>query len=120
MHPRIGEGDTAAYRRLRLKALKEHPSAFVSSYEEQDEWPFERFAQRLRGSFGSAGSFNLGCFVEEDLVRTVGYFCDEGPKRIHIGKIVGMHMAAGYEGNEYGQALTAFAAARSGGGSAPD
>ena len=101
----LGEGDAAAYRRLRLRALREHPTAFVSSYEEQKDWPLEPFARRLRGSFGSADSFNLGCFVEEGLVGTVGFFREEGPKRMHIGRIVGMHVAAEHQGMGYGRAL---------------
>ena len=54
----LGEEDASAYRVLRLRALKEHPTAFVSSYEEHKDWPLETFAQRLRRSFDSAGSFN--------------------------------------------------------------
>lgn len=101
----MGESDAASYRTLRLRALNEHPTAFVSSYEEQKEWPLERFAQRLRGSFDSAGSFNLGCFVDEAIVGTVGFFRYDGPKRMHIGKIVGMHVAAEHHGQGYGRAL---------------
>ena len=101
----LDEDDACAYRVLRLRALKEHPTAFVSSYEEQKDWPLEFFAQRLRRSFNSADSFNLGCFVKEDLVGTVGFIRDEGPKRLHIGKIVGMHVAAEHHGQGYGRAL---------------
>ena len=101
----LGEGDATAYRTLRLRALREHPTAFVSSHEEQREWPLERFAQRLRGSFDSDGAFNLGCFVDEALIGTVGFFREEGPKRMHIGKIVGMHVAAEHQGKGYGRAL---------------
>ena len=108
----LGESDAAAYRTLRLRALKEHPTAFVSSYEEQKEWPLERFAQRLRGSFDSAGSFNLGCFVDEAIVGTVGFFRYDGPKRMHIGKIVGMHVAAEHHGKGYGRALLGAALER--------
>ena len=108
----LGEGDAPSYRTLRLRALKEHPTAFVSSHEEQREWPLERFAQRLRGSFESAGAFNLGCFVDEDLVGAVGFFREEGPKRMHIGKIVGMHVAAEHQGKGYGRALLGAAIER--------
>ena len=108
----LGESDAAAYRTLRLRALNEHPTAFVSSYEEQKEWPLERFAQRLRGSFDSAGSFNLGCFVDEAIVGTVGFFRYDGPKRMHIGKIVGMHVAAEHHGKGYGRALLGAALER--------
>ncbi len=105
----LGEGDAAAYRTLRLRALREHPTAFVSSYEEQKDWAVEVFAQRLRGSFDSADSFNLGGFVEESLIGTVGFFRFEGPKRMHIGKIVGMHVAAEHHGSGYSRVLLAAA-----------
>ncbi len=108
----LGEDDAVAYRTLRLRALREHPTAFVSSYEEQKDWPLEVFAQRLRGFFESAGSFNLGGFVEENLIGTVGFFRDDGPKRMHIGKIVGMHVAAEHQAKGYGRALLGAALER--------
>ncbi len=108
----MGEGDAAAYRTLRLKALREHPTAFVSSYEEQKDWPLEVFAQGLRRSSDSVDSFNLGGFVEESLIGTVGFFRFEGPKRMHIGKIVGMHVAAEHHGSGYGRALLGAALER--------
>ena len=108
----LSEDDAAAYRTLRLRALREHPTAFVSSYEEQRDWPLEAFAGRLRGSSGSADGFNLGCFVEDELVGTVGFFRNDGPKRMHIGKIVGMHVAAEHQGYGYGRSLLAEALGR--------
>ena len=108
----LGESDAAAYRSLRLRALKDHPTAFVSSYEEQKDWPLETFAQRLRATVDPADSFNLGCFVEGDIVGTVGFFRHAGPKRMHIGKIVGMHVAAEHQGKGHGRALLADALGR--------
>ena len=108
----LGEGDALEYRKLRLRALEEHPTAFVSSYEDQKDSPLETFAQRLRRTVGSAGSFNLGCFIEEDLVGTVGFFRHDGPKRMHIGAIVGMHVAAEQQGNGHGRALLSAALER--------
>ena len=108
----LGEGDALQYRTLRLRALKEHPTAFVSSYEQQKDWPLETFAQRLLRTFDSADSFNLGCFVDENLVGTVGFFRHDGPKRMHIGAIVGMHVAAEQQGIGYGRALLAAALER--------
>ena len=105
----LGESDAFQYRTLRLRALKEHPTAFVSSYEQQKDWPLESFAQRLLRTFDSADSFNLGCFVDENLVGTVGFFRHDGPKRMHIGAIVGMHVAAEQQGRGYGRALLASA-----------
>ena len=101
----LGEGDAFRYRTLRLRALKEHPTAFVSSYEQQKDWPLETFAQRLLRTFDSADSFNLGCFVEGNLVGTVGFYREKGPKRMHVGAIVGMHVAAEQQGKGYGRSL---------------
>ena len=52
----IREDDASAYRVLRSRTLEEHPTALVSSYEEQKDWPPGTFAQRLRRSFDSAVS----------------------------------------------------------------
>ena len=101
----LTKSDAREYRALRLRALKEHPTAFISSYEQQRDWPMDTFAQRLLTTFDSADSFNLGCFVDENLVGTVGFFREKRPKRLHLGVIVGMHVAAEKQGKGYGRAL---------------
>jgi RimJ/RimL family protein N-acetyltransferase len=97
--------DAGRYQTLRLRALKEHPSAFSSSYEEQRDRPASFFAERLSRSFGSPDAFNLGCFVDDHLVGTVGFFREEGAKVMHRAWIVGMHVAAEHQGKGYGRAL---------------
>ena len=67
----LTNNDAFKYRGLRLRALKEHPTAFSSSYEEQKDWPLEAFAERLPTTPDSADSFILGCFVEENLIGTM-------------------------------------------------
>jgi RimJ/RimL family protein N-acetyltransferase len=98
-------GDANSYQALRLRALDEHPTAFVSSYEQQRDSPVSAVNERLSSSFDSPDGFILGCFVAERLVGTVGLYREESPKVVHKGWIVGMHVAAEHQGNGYGRAL---------------
>ena len=104
--------DAAEYRTLRLRALKEYPTIFSSSYEVEREWPLERFADRLAETAGSGDSFMLGCFARDNLVGSLGFFRYEGPKLEHIGRIVAVHVAAEQQGNGYGRAMVEVALER--------
>ena len=99
--------DAPTYRALRLRALKEHPTAFSSSYEQQKDWALKAFAERLPETPGSTDSFLLGCFLERDLVGSIGFFRQDKPKSKHLGMIVGMHVATEQQGRGYGRALVA-------------
>ena len=108
----LTKSDALEYRTLRLRALKEYPTVFSASYEVERDWPPERFADRLPETPGSRDSFMLGCFVEGDLVGSLGFFRYEGPKLLHIGRIVAVHVASEQQGNGYGQAMFAAALER--------
>ena len=108
----LTQNDAFKYRGLRLRALKEHPTAFSSSYEEQKDWPLEAFAERLPTTPDSADSFILGCFVEENLIGTIGFHREKELKRMHVGAIVGMHVAAEQQGRGVGRALLRAALGR--------
>ena len=104
--------DARGYRALRLRALKEHPTAFSTSYEQQRYWPLATFGEQLRTSFDSPDAFILGCFLEESLVGTVGPYREEGPKLMHMAEIRGMHIAVSHHGKGYGRALLVTALER--------
>lgn len=97
--------DTSGYQVLRLRSLKEHSTAFVSSYEQQRERPVSDFVEWLGSSFDSPDVFIIGRFVSERLVGTVELYREAHPKVVHKGWIVGMHVAAEHQGNGYGRAL---------------
>ena len=90
--------DVSEYRTLRLRALKEHPTAFSSSFEQQRDRPLETFGERLRSSLDAPDAFILGCFADESLVGTVGLYREDGPKRRHGAGIWGIHVAAEHQG----------------------
>ncbi|KAB0682613.1 GNAT family N-acetyltransferase [Aureimonas leprariae] len=70
---RLGRDDAAAFRDLRLTALRDHPDAFGAAFEEESACPIERFAERLEGGFvlggGESGRLDgmAGVYVPKDL-----------------------------------------------------
>ena len=85
---------------------------FSSSYEVEREWSLDRFANRLPKNPGSNESFTLGCFVEGDLVASLTFFRYDGPKLMHTGGIVAVHVVAEQQGQGYGRAIVADALER--------
>ena len=103
----LTKSDALEYRTLRLRALKEYPTVFSSSYEVEREWPSERFANRLSEIPGSTDGFTLGCFVKGNLAGSISFFRYEAPKEMHTGRIVAVHVAAEHQGHGYGRAMVA-------------
>lgn len=61
---RLSPADAAAYQAIRLAGLREAPSAFAASYEEESSLPLSTYQERLaalpdRGSFGAFDGQNL-------------------------------------------------------------
>ena len=108
----LGENDTESFRALRLRALKEYPEAFSSSYETNAEYPLSTFAQRLRGLDEAAGRFVLGAYVDGILVGTVGLSRGDSPKTQHRGFIWGVYVAKEQQGQGIGRHLMVEAIAR--------
>ena len=87
----LGEADATEYRELRLRALREHPESFLSSYEAERARPETEVAARLARSAESPDDFILGCYVDDELVGTIGFSRDDREKQRHRGFIWGMH-----------------------------
>jgi ribosomal protein S18 acetylase RimI-like enzyme len=88
---RLQKSDAAAYRTIRLDALRLHPEVFGSSYEEESQYPLEQFAQFL-----SPPDTALGAFVGDRLVGTIGLYVPRKLKQQHKGHIVGVYVDAAY------------------------
>ena len=82
--------DAAAFRELRLRALKEHADAFTSSYEEDVQQPLAATEQRIAGS---AGNTFWGAFVDGRLQGIVGLTREARRKNAHKADIVAMYVA---------------------------
>ena len=101
----LTEDDAEDFRRLRLRALKEHPEAFGSSYEKESALPLEEVAGRLRRTSESPDDFALGAYRQSEMVGMVGFFRQRNDKERHKGSIWGMYVPAEGQGKGVGRAL---------------
>jgi ribosomal protein S18 acetylase RimI-like enzyme len=86
----LTRADAAAFRELRLRALKEHADAFTSSYEEDVHKSLAATEQRIAGGDGSTF---WGAFVDGRLQGIVGLTREPRRKNAHKADIVAMYVA---------------------------
>ena len=87
---RLEPGDLESYRTLRLEALRLHPEAFSSLFEDEASEPPAFFAARLPRTFG--------CFVDGVLVGITGLVVVPGVKLRHKGVVVSVFFDPAYRG----------------------
>lgn len=91
--------DATLYRSLRLRALREHPDAFTSSWEDERERPLEAAAARL-GQHAFWGAYR-----GSELYGIVGLERESRAKNRHKATVVGMYVAPEAAGQRVGRAL---------------
>lgn len=100
---RLTERDAAAFRAVRLRALKEDPASFLASYEEDCRLSVEEFAERLRPLDPHTGV--LGAFRDAELVGTVGFYRHAHVKARHRASLWGMYVVPEERGKRVGTHL---------------
>ena len=108
----LAESDAEIYHALRLRALKEHPTAFAQPYESQAATSMVDVAERLREASESPHDFILGTFTDGVLIGMVGFRRERGGRVRHKGTIWGMYIAAEVQGRGLGRALIQEAISR--------
>ena len=101
----LTEKDAEIYHALRLRALREHPTAFAQPYESQVATSLSDVAERLREASDSENDFILGMFADDDLIGMVGFRRESRDRVRHKGTIWGMYIAAEVQGRGFGRAL---------------
>lgn len=91
--------DARLYREIRLEALQAAPEAFGSSYELEQTYTAEQFADLL----GRSDVF--GAFRGPDLLGMAGYRTQTGPKQKHKGFLWGMYVRSTARGSDVGRKL---------------
>lgn len=89
--------DWEIYRKLRLEALVESPSAFGSSYEEQVNYPEEIWRERAPNT--------LFAFVDGDPAGLIGLVRQPRLKQRHIVNVVSFYVKEKYRGLGIGKQL---------------
>lgn len=98
---RLAAADAPAYRALRLRALREHPDAFTSSYEEDVKHPLQVALGRL-----TAPSYVFwGAFQGSELYGMVGLEHEGRAKNRHKGTVIAMYVAPEVTAQGVGRAL---------------
>jgi len=88
---KLGEADAFAYRDVRLFALRESPTAFGASYEQESAMMGDAFIAHYRARVVEPAGFVIGAFeVDGSLVGTAGLFFNAGLKSQHKALLWGI------------------------------
>lgn len=85
----LNPNDAEEYLKHRLVALKNHPAAFASSYEEEKDRPADVYGDR----FQSEDSFTFGAFEDGALIGSVTLFKESKLKLKHRANIFAMYVS---------------------------
>ncbi len=99
---RLVPSDAAAYQSLRLAALRESPSAFGSSYQEECDTALSTIAAHMAPD---SGRNRFGAFDGDELVGVVGFARESALKSRHKGYLRGMYVAPGHRAQGVGRLL---------------
>jgi ribosomal protein S18 acetylase RimI-like enzyme len=102
-HRILTSTDAEAFRAIRLEGLRNCPTAFASSYDEDVELPLEEVAARISPS---TDSWVLGAFSEHTrIVGCVGWYRDRGAKVRHKSHVWGMYVTPSHRRKGVARAL---------------
>jgi RimJ/RimL family protein N-acetyltransferase len=90
--------DAAAYRELRLEALRGHPEAFGSDYQESLARPLEYWQDRMRQGAGGAHGVTYVADAGAQLVGMTVLYREEGVKERHSGHIYSVYLHPAWRG----------------------
>jgi len=91
----LSSSDAAAYQALRLEGLRDSPSAFTASFEEESLTPLSEVERRLAPS---SGRHYFGVFEVDELIAIARVDRDSGPKQSHRAHIRGVYVSAHHRG----------------------
>ncbi len=101
----LTEADAGAFWNIRLRALRDDPESFGSSYEEILERGIAGATQSLRKRDTAPDDVTFGAFDGETLVGIAGFRRGEEVKKRHKGVIWGMYVPREMRGKGIGKAL---------------
>ncbi len=103
------EGDAAAYRELRLEALRDHPQAFGSDYETALARPPEWWVERLKKAGTPGWPRMYLAWAGGEPAGLCGLVMREGPKVQHNAELISMYVRPAWRVSGVADALIASA-----------
>ncbi|SAK73803.1 N-acetyltransferase GCN5 [Caballeronia catudaia] len=98
--------DAQSFQSLRLSALKQSPSSFASSYEDEKHRSPDEVIDRVMQTENQAV---IGAFAEDRLIGIVGVRRDLFAQHRHKAHVWGMYVAPGYRGAGVSRTLMSHA-----------
>lgn len=95
--------DATNYWALRLEALKNHPEAFLTSYEESVIR--NHAVEQTARNFTAEGNYTFGAFNQDELIGVVTLLQEERMKIRHRANIFAMYVTPSKRGLGAGKAL---------------
>jgi len=94
--------DAQLYSEVRLRALKNDPDSFGSTFEQEASRPLGNFIERIQHT---KDQFTFGCFDDTALVGIVNFARENRLKTAHKGNIYGMYIEPQHRRRGLGKAL---------------
>ena len=92
-------------KRLRLEALREEPSAFASSLDEEGAFSDELWRARLESARNRAGNLTYFAELEGELVGMAGASWPDRAKIRHVANVYGVYLRPALRGRGIAAAL---------------
>jgi ribosomal protein S18 acetylase RimI-like enzyme len=108
------ESDAAAYRELRLAALRDHPEAFGADYESLVARSIEQWQERLREGAGGDHGITYVAVAQGQLLGMTALQRGDLPKLRHWAHIFGVYVRPEWRGLGIADALLEACAAYAG------
>jgi ribosomal protein S18 acetylase RimI-like enzyme len=89
----LNKNDWAAWKQIRLEAIKLHPEAFGGSFEDEAQNSVANFQRTL------SNNSVFAAFLKDDLVGVAGFFVHSQRKSRHRGQLFSMYLKAEYRGS---------------------
>ena len=106
----LNAGDATAYQNLRLRALRESPTAFSASWADEADRSIADIAARLTPA-ADGSACTLAAIIDNELVGYVAFIRPMRAKLAHRAELAGMYVAPEHRRGGVARALLSFVVA---------
>jgi RimJ/RimL family protein N-acetyltransferase len=101
----ITPADAAAFRELRLEALRTCPMGFTADLAAAEQQPAEHWQERAAAADGQGSQVVMLADDAGRLVGMTGVYTESAPKVAHIGHVWGVYVRESHRGAGVGERL---------------